>query len=75
LARGGDARDGVSDVISNQKRSGLVDGEPDRPSGRLPVRISCTAIAERNNPPKPDHADRLATRGRVGHPLSFHAFA
>ena len=35
LAHGGDAPDGVSDIIGNQKRSGLVEGESDRPSARL----------------------------------------
>ena len=36
---GGHAPDGVADVIGDQKRSGLVDGESDRPSPRFPVRV------------------------------------
>ena len=33
------APDGISDVIGNQKRSGFVDRESDRPSARLPIRV------------------------------------
>ena len=39
LPRGAYAPDGISDVIGNQKRSGFVDGESDRPSARLPIRV------------------------------------
>ena len=39
LAGRADAPNRISDVIGNQKRSGLVDGESDRPSARLPVRV------------------------------------
>src|ERR1700722_18023346 len=39
LSRGADAPDGISDVVGDQKRSGFVDGESDRPSARLSVRV------------------------------------
>src|ERR1700733_8594346 len=39
LSRGADAPDGISYVIGNQKRSGFVDSESDRPSARLPIRV------------------------------------
>jgi hypothetical protein len=39
LAGGGDAPNRISDIIGNQKRSGLVDSESDRPSSRLSVEI------------------------------------
>ena len=39
LAGRADAPDGVSHVVGNQKRPALVDGESDRPSSRLSVRV------------------------------------
>ena len=39
LAGGADSPNRVSNVIGNQKRSGFVDGEPDRPSSRFAVRV------------------------------------
>jgi hypothetical protein len=39
LAGGADAPNRIADVIGDQKRSGLVDGESHRPSSRLPVGV------------------------------------
>jgi hypothetical protein len=39
VARGADAPNRIPDVIGNQKRTGLIDGESDRPSSRLPVGV------------------------------------
>jgi hypothetical protein len=38
-AGGGDAPDGVADVVGDQKRSALVDGDSDRATARLAVRV------------------------------------
>ena len=59
LASGGDAPDGISDVIGNQKRTGLVDGEFYRPSPGLSVGVKEIG----------DHILRFAigTAGAEGH--------
>ena len=39
MAGGADAPNRIADVIGNQKRSGLVDRESDRPPSRLSVHV------------------------------------